>query len=97
LDEAHRGYSKTQKEKTHKRIVAIASRRFREKGLAGFGIAEAMNEAGLTVGSFYTHFDSRDELLAEAVSDAFGVSQRQREAVESGGGQLSFTKLIDNY
>jgi len=56
-----------------------------------------MNEAGLTVGSFYTHFDSRDELLAEAVSDAFGVWQRQREAVESGGGQLSFTKLIDNY
>jgi len=42
------GYSKVQKEKTHKRIVAIASKRFREKGLAGFGIAELMKEAGLT-------------------------------------------------
>jgi TetR/AcrR family transcriptional repressor of nem operon len=40
------GYSKAQKEKTHKRIVAIASERFREKGLAGFGIAELMKEAG---------------------------------------------------
>jgi len=36
------GYSKAQKEKTHKRIVAIASKRFREQGLAGFGIAESI-------------------------------------------------------
>src|SRR5487761_1155567 len=71
------GYSKAQKEKTHKRIVAIASKRFREKGLAGFGIAELMKEAGLTVGGFYKHFDSRDELVAEALSDAFGVLQRK--------------------
>jgi TetR/AcrR family transcriptional regulator, transcriptional repressor for nem operon len=69
------GYSQAQKEKTHKRIVAIASKRFREKGLAGFGIAELMKEAGLTVGGFYKHFDSRDELVAEALSDAFGVWQ----------------------
>jgi TetR/AcrR family transcriptional regulator, transcriptional repressor for nem operon len=91
------GYSKAQKEKTHKRIVAIASRRFREKGLAGFGIAELMKEAGLTVGGFYKHFDSRDELVAEAVSAAFGIWQRQKEAAESSGQPLSFAKLIDHY
>jgi TetR/AcrR family transcriptional regulator, transcriptional repressor for nem operon len=91
------GYSQAQKEKTHKRIVAIASKRFREKGLTGYGIAELMNEAGLTVGGFYKHFDSRDELVAEAVSDAFGVWQRQKEAAEFGGHPLSFSKLIDDY
>ena len=91
------GYSKAQKEKTHKRIVAIASKRFREKGLAGFGIAELMKEAGLTVGGFYKHFDSRDELVAEAVSAAFGIWQRQKEAAESGGQPLFFAKLIDDY
>src|ERR1700751_1219839 len=91
------GYSKAQKEKTHKRIVAIASKRFREKGLAGFGIAELMKEAGLTVGGFYKHFDSRDELVAEALSDAFGVWQRQKEAAEPGGQPLTFAKLIDDY
>jgi hypothetical protein len=32
-------YSKVEKAKTHKRIVAIASRRFRGEGLAGIGIA----------------------------------------------------------
>ena len=91
------GYSRAQKEKTHKRIVAIASKRFREQGLAGFGIAELMKEAGLTVGGFYKHFDSRDELVAEALSDAFGVWQRQKEAAEAGGRSLSFAKLIDDY
>ena len=91
------GYSQAQKEKTHKRIVAIASKRFREKGLTGYGIAELMKEAGLTVGGFYKHFDSRDELVAEAVSDAFGTWQRQKETAESGGQPLSFAKLVDDY
>ena len=91
------GYSRAQKEKTHKRIVTIASKRFREKGLAGFGIAELMKEAGLTVGGFYKHFDSRDELVTEALSDAFGVWQRQKEAAESSGQPLSLEKLIDDY
>jgi TetR/AcrR family transcriptional repressor of nem operon len=91
------GYSKAQKGKTHKRIVAIASKRFREQGLGGFGIAELMKEAGLTVGGFYKHFDSRNELVAEAVSAAFGTWQRQKEAAESGGQPLSFEALIDDY
>ena len=91
------GYSKAQKERTHKRIVAIASKRFREKGLAGFGIAELMKEAGLTVGGFYKHFDSRDQLVVEALGDAFGTWQRQKEAAESGGQPLSFAKLVDDY
>ncbi len=91
------GYSKAQKARTHKRIVAIASKRFREKGLAGFGIAELMKEAGLTVGGFYKHFDSRDELVAEAVSSAFGDWQRRAEAAASGGPPVSFAKLIDDY
>jgi len=91
------GYSKDQKARTHKRIVTIASKRFREKGLAGFGIAELMKEAGLTVGGFYKHFDSRDDLVAEAISSAFGDWQRRAEAAKSGGPPVSFAKLIDDY
>ena len=80
----HQLSSYCKKEKTHKRIVAIASKRFREKSLAGFGIAELMKEAGLTLGGFYKHFDSRDELVAEALSAAFGTWHRQKEASQSG-------------
>jgi len=91
------GYSKAQKTRTHKRIVSIASKRFREKGLAGFGIAELMKEAGLTVGGFYKHFGSREDLVAEAVNSAFGGWQRRLDAAKSGGPSVSLTKLIDEY
>jgi TetR/AcrR family transcriptional regulator, transcriptional repressor for nem operon len=76
--EGQMGYSKAQKAKTHERIVKLASKRFREEGLAGIGIAELMKEAGLTVGGFYKHFDSRDHLVAEAINSAFGGWQRRR-------------------
>ncbi len=91
------GHSRSAKTKTHKRIVQIASKRFREEGLAGIGIADLMKEAGLTVGGFYKHFDSRDELVAEAVSSAFGTWKRQMDAAASGGPPLSYAKLIDDY
>jgi TetR/AcrR family transcriptional repressor of nem operon len=91
------GHSRAEKARTHKRIVSIASKRFREKGLAGFGIAELMKEAGLTVGGFYKHFDSRDDLVAEAVNSAFGGWQRRVDAAKSGGPSVSLAKLIDDY
>jgi TetR/AcrR family transcriptional repressor of nem operon len=91
------GYSKAQKAGTHKRIVAIVSKRFREKGLAGFGIAELMKETGLTVGGFYKHFDSRDELVAEAVSSAFGDWQGRVDLAACGGPAVSYAELIDDY
>ena len=73
------GYSQAQKEKTHERIVAIVSKRFREKGLAGFEIAELMKEAGLTVGGFYKHLDSRDDLVRKhfAMHSASGSARRK--------------------
>src|SRR6266481_4288686 len=90
-------HSKAEKARTHERIVAIAAKRFREKGLAGIGIADLMKEAGLTVGGFYKHFDSRDALVAEAVSSAFGAWKRQMDAAASGGPPVSYEKLIDEY
>lgn len=55
---------------TRKRIVSTASRLFLEKGLAETGIANIMAAAGLTQGGFYRHFDSKDQLIAEANSAA---------------------------
>src|SRR5258705_5346533 len=91
------GYAKAQRAKTHERIVKLASKRFREEGLAGIGIAELMKEAGLTVGGFYKHFDSRDHLVAEAVNSAFGGWKRRVEAAKSSGPPVSYEKLIDEY
>ena len=91
------GYSRAEKEKTHKRIVAIAAKRFRENGLDGVGIADLMKEAGLTVGGFYKHFKSREALVAEAVGSSLGTWERQVDAAASGGPPVTFASLIDEY
>ena len=91
------GHSQTDKAETHKRIVKIAAKRLRENGLAGVGIAELMKEAGLTVGGFYKHFDSRDDLVIEALGSAFGGWKRRIDAAASGGTPLSYESLIDDY
>lgn len=89
--------SRAEKAKTHARIVALASKRFREKGLSGIGIAELMEQAGLTVGGFYKHFGSRDELVAEAIRSALGKWNRKMDAAASGGPPVTYESLVDEY
>src|ERR1700761_7396712 len=64
------GHSRKDKEKNHRQIVEVAAQKMRESGTDGPGVAEIMKEAGLTHGGFYKHFDSRDDLVAEAVEAA---------------------------
>jgi TetR/AcrR family transcriptional repressor of nem operon len=90
-------HSKVEKAKTHKRIVAIASKRFREEGLAGIGIADLMKEAGLTVGGFYKHFSSRDALVAEAVGSALGQWNRKMDVAAAGGPPVTYKSLVSDY
>src|ERR1700746_3031721 len=90
-------HSKTEKENTHKRIVAVASKKFREEGLTGIGIADLMKEAGLTVGGFYKHFKSRDALVAEAVGSALELWQRQVDSAALGGPPVTYESLVDKY
>ena len=76
------GHSQQDKAATHARIVDIASRRLREKGLEGIGVADLMKEAGLTHGGFYAHFASREALVIEAFGDAMDRStERWRKAL----------------
>ena len=91
------GHSRAEKTRTHERIVTLASKRFREKGLTGVGIAELMDEAGLTVGGFYKHFASRDDLVAEAMRSASGDWKRKLNAAASGGAPITFEFLVDDY
>ncbi|WP_250536364.1 TetR/AcrR family transcriptional regulator [Caballeronia sp. AZ10_KS36] len=65
------GHSQAEKAITHAKIVAIASQRFRQKGLEGISLADIMSEAGLTVGGFYKHFPTRDALVVDALQHAF--------------------------
>ncbi|MDB5850667.1 MAG: TetR family transcriptional regulator [Rhodoferax sp.] len=60
----------TRKQETRERILRTASRALRERGYQGVGVAEVMQEAGLTHGGFYAHFESKTNLLAEATDQA---------------------------
>jgi len=64
-------YEADHKARTHQRIVKNAARRFRAEGLGGAGVATVMKASGLTVGGFYKHFRSKDDLLAAAIEEGF--------------------------
>jgi TetR/AcrR family transcriptional repressor of nem operon len=59
--------SAADKAQTREQILHRASQAFRAHG-SGVGIGEVMNELGLTHGGFYRHFESKEELLIEAVA-----------------------------
>lgn len=56
-----------QKERTHSAIIASACKLLRERGIGGARVADVMSGAGLTVGGFYAHFDSKEALVDEAI------------------------------
>ena len=64
-------YEPEHKKETRDRIVRNAARKLRAEGLSGPGVASVMKASGLTVGGFYKHFRSKDELLAEAIGQGF--------------------------
>ncbi|MFJ5206622.1 MULTISPECIES: TetR/AcrR family transcriptional regulator [Streptomyces] len=67
------GHSQAEKAATRERVLRVASRRIRADGVNRPGVAELMQEAGLTHGGFYKHFSSRDDLIAQAA--AFALSE----------------------
>ena len=64
-------YEPEHKTRTRDRIVRNAARKLRAEGLSGPGVASVMKASGLTVGGFYKHFRSKDELLADAIAQGF--------------------------
>jgi AcrR family transcriptional regulator len=61
-------------------IFGHAGRLFRLRGYAGTNIDDIMLAAGLTRGSFYAHFKSKDELFAQVVGSGQGLLWKLRAA-----------------
>jgi TetR/AcrR family transcriptional repressor of nem operon len=62
--------SKQEAAETRRRIVKAAAAKFRLNGIGGTGLSDLMAAAGLTHGGFYRHFESKDQLVAEACAAA---------------------------
>jgi len=56
-----------QKTRTHEAILASACRLLREQGIGGARVADVMAGAGLTVGGFYAHFGSKQDMVDAAI------------------------------
>jgi TetR/AcrR family transcriptional regulator, transcriptional repressor for nem operon len=60
-------YAPEHNDATRERILEAASRLFREHGIAAVDLAKVMAAADLTVGTFYTHFKSKEALVREVI------------------------------
>ena len=86
------------KDATHERIVGVAARAIRRSGYGGTGVADIMKEAGLTHGGFYSHFPSREAMLAEAAGRACAESAAAvAEVVASAPPDQALASLLGAY
>lgn len=71
-------YTSEHKQKTRTRIVECARELFNRRGFSQVSIDEIMQRAGLTRGGFYNHFQTKEELFAEAIAayQHFNPAQR---------------------
>lgn len=86
-------YTKEHKQETRRRIVETAGRRLKRDGIDGSGVATLMKDAGLTNGTFYAYFASKDELVATAVADQMRT-QHESIVAQAAPGRAGLEQLI---
>jgi TetR/AcrR family transcriptional regulator, transcriptional repressor for nem operon len=95
------GHSQASKVNSRERILRIAARMFRQKGLQGVSIANLMQKAGLTHGGFYKHFTSRDDLLTQALKIALAEADEPEKYVKYLApiepGEMTFDMFVRAY
>ena len=65
------------------RILTEAARLFREHGLSGVGVDALTDAAGLTHGSLYSQFGSKERLAVEALSHALSTSSARTRDIRT--------------
>jgi TetR/AcrR family transcriptional regulator, transcriptional repressor for nem operon len=89
-------YSKEHKQATRQRIIEMAGRRFKRDGIDGSGVAILMADAVLTNGAFYAHFASKDDLVAQAITDQLRT-QRANLCAQAAPGRAGLEQLVRGY
>ena len=85
-------YEKGRKDSTHDRILRVASRKLRQDGIAGSGLAGIMSEAGLTNGAFYAHFSSKSEMVEKSLKRATDEQWQQFDKEIASGRLLNIVR-----
>ncbi len=91
-------YARGHKQQTRDKILRAAGKVFLREGYHAAGVDKVMEEAGLTAGGFYSHFDSKEALLAEMLAPAAAVAALPRgEELGSISGRDWAASFIDRY
>src|SRR5436190_23538312 len=69
--------SKEQAAENRERILKAASRLMRERGISSVGVDALTDAAGMTHGSMYSQFGSKERLVEEAVAHAIAAKGRE--------------------
>ncbi|MFI1927271.1 MULTISPECIES: TetR/AcrR family transcriptional regulator [unclassified Streptomyces] len=89
-------YTKEHKQETRQRIIATAGRRLKRDGIDGSGVTTLMKDAGLTNGTLYAHFASKDELVAAAIADQMRA-QHANIVAQAAPGRAGLEQMIRWY
>jgi TetR/AcrR family transcriptional repressor of nem operon len=90
--------SKAETAETRHRIVESAAQEVRRNGINATGLADVMAAAGLTHGGFYRHFQSKDQLVAEACAVAMeSIVAKAEAAARQGDGKAGLEAIIASY
>lgn len=90
--------SRAETAETRQRIVAVAAEAFRADGIHATGVADVMAAAGLSHGGFYRHFESKDQLVAEACEAGLsGIVGTLAAAAQGQAGKDAFKAVVDAY
>jgi TetR/AcrR family transcriptional regulator, transcriptional repressor for nem operon len=79
------------------RIIDAAGALFRERGFGGISVADIMKAADLTHGGFYGHFDSKDDLVAEACRRVMALAIANWEKTAERAPDDPFAALLTRY
>ena len=72
-------------------LLIEAARLFRERGISGVGVDALAQAANMTHGSLYSHFGSKDKVLAESLTRGFDKIIARRATLEN------ISEVIDLY
>ena len=87
--------SREDKAETHRRIVDAAARLFRARGIAAVSVADVMDAVDMTVGGFYRHFDSKEDLVAAAIERA-SIDSTARGAMQPPAARVAAYLSMDH-
>jgi TetR/AcrR family transcriptional repressor of nem operon len=83
--------------KNRRSILERASKLFRASGFDGVSIADIMESVGLTHGAFYGHFESKDDLIAQACASGASATNKGLAALAEKHPENPMARFVRSY